>query len=62
MSARAPHRQSEIDRAMKAAAKYGYGVRIEADAIVLLPPSTTPPNVPDQSAAEKALAAWRRSA
>jgi hypothetical protein len=50
MSAPARFRQADIDRAMKAAAKHGYEVRLEGSTIRLLPIS--PGAVPTPTADE----------
>jgi hypothetical protein len=61
MTARAPFRQADLDRAMKAASKAGYEVRIEGGVIRLLP---TGPDARPSSAilsAEEAEAAWDKA-
>ena len=55
MTAPARFRQSDLDRAMKAAVKHGYEVRIEGSAIRLLPPA---PGAGPTPAADQADSDW----
>lgn len=63
MSARAVIRQADLNRALKAAAKYGYEVRVEGAAIRFLPIEGVPDaSLPKPDSVAKAMAAWRKSA
>lgn len=63
MSPRAAITSADLNRALKAAKQHGFGLRVLVDGTLLFLPTTGEPDAssPD-SAAQKALAAWRRSA